>query len=184
MNHNANSDDIISSDELENTLIYAEEKYIVNQDVYIYPTFLFYHEDELARKLSEMKGSRDGEALPFFKKRIKKYQKEHQIVLADKQREAIRKLFENQLLVLTGGPGTGKTTVIKAMIDVYKSMYPKHTIELVAPMGRASRKLADTAGSKATTIHRLLGYRKGNIPLYNWKNQLICDLLVVDEYNV
>jgi len=184
LNHNADPSNVISLDELENVLICTEEKYIVNQGGYIYPTFLFYHEDELARKLSKMRGSRDGEALPFLEKHIKKYQKEQKIVLADKQREAIRRLFEEQLLVLTGGPGTGKTTVIKAMIDIYKKLYPKQTVKLAAPTGRASRKLSDTVGHEATTIHRLIGYRKGEIPTYNRENQLICDLLVVDEMSM
>src|SRR5699024_1129647 len=146
LNHNAKPSEIVSDEELEDSLLCSEEKFIVNEDDYIYPTFLFNHEDELARKLSKMKESLLGRGVPNFKNHIKKYQKKHGIVLADKQRQAIEQLFKEQLLVLTGGPGTGKTTVIQAMIDIYEEIYPKDSIKLVAPTGRASRKLSEVTG--------------------------------------
>src|SRR5699024_2482053 len=106
LNHNAKPSEIVADEELENSLICSEEKFVVNEGDYMYPTFLYKHEDELARKLSKMKGALLGRGMPNFKNHIKTYQKRQGIVLAEKQRQASVKLFEKQLLVLTCGPGT------------------------------------------------------------------------------
>ena len=113
LNHNTIEADKVSMDELAQSIYRLEEKQIVIEDKCVYPKFLFTYEDRVARKLSEMRGSRDGEALPSLDKQILKYQKKQGIILAEKQREAVRRLFEEQMLILTGGPGTGKTTVIR-----------------------------------------------------------------------
>ena len=184
LNHNTFEDDKVSMDELAQSIYRLEEKQIVIEDNCVYPKFLFTYEDRLARKLSEMKGSRDGEALPSLEKQIMKYQKKRGIILAEKQREAVRRLFEEQMLILTGGPGTGKTTVIRAMLDMYKVMYPEKIVCLAAPTGKASRQLSEVAGHEASTIHRLIGYQQGEIPTYNWKDKLPCDFLIVDEMSM
>jgi len=184
LNHNTVEADKVSMDELAQSIYRLEEKHIVIEDNCVYPKFLFTYEDRLARKLSEMKGSRDGVALPMLDKQIIKYQKKQGIILAEKQRDAIRRLFEEQMLILTGGPGTGKTTVIRAMLDMYKRMHPENIICLAAPTGKASRQLSEVAGHDAFTIHRLIGYQQGEIPTYNWQDKLSCDLLVVDEMSM
>ncbi|OZU89022.1 ATP-dependent RecD-like DNA helicase [Virgibacillus indicus] len=184
LNHNSSESEKITMEELQNSINNLEEKYIVIEDGCVYPKFLYYQEDKLARKLTNLRGSRDGGAMPFSEKRLEQYQKKHGLILSEKQRESIRKLFEKQLLILTGGPGTGKTTVIRAMIDIYKQVYSNNEISLVAPTGRASRKLSEIAGCEASTIHRLLGYRKGQPPEYNAENKLTCKLLVIDEMSM
>lgn len=184
LNHNTIEENKVSMDELAQSIYRLEEKHIVIEDNCVYPKFLFTYEDRLARKLSEMKGSRDGVALPSLEKQITNYQKKQGIILAEKQRDAIRRLFEEQMLILTGGPGTGKTTVIRAMIDIYKELYPELIICLAAPTGKASRQLSEVAGHDASTIHRLIGYQQGEIPTYNWQDKLSCDLLVVDEMSM
>ncbi|QUW20885.1 ATP-dependent RecD-like DNA helicase [Sporosarcina sp. Marseille-Q4063] len=184
LNHNTLDENKVSMDELAQSIYRLEEKHIVIEDNFVYPKFLFTYEDRLARKLSEMRGSRDGVALPSLDKQILKYQKKRGIILAEKQREAVRRLFEEQMLILTGGPGTGKTTVIRAMLDMYKEMHPEDIICLAAPTGKASRQLSEVAGHVASTIHRLIGYQQGEIPTYNWQDKLPCDLLVVDEMSM
>lgn len=184
LNHNSIGDDIITMEEIEQSIFRLEEDKIVIESGFVYPKFLFNCEDQLARKLSYMKGSRDGEALPFLEKQISTYQRKNGLILAERQREAIRMLFREQVLVLTGGPGTGKTTVVKTMLDIFKSTYPNTKIALAAPTGRASRKLSEVSGMPATTIHKLIGYRTGEIPEYNDKNKLPYGLVIVDEFSM
>lgn len=184
LNHNALESDTVSEQELETSLISCEERFIVNENKNVYPSFLYQAESGLADKISKITANQLGRGVPNFKKHIKKYEKEQNIKLAPKQIKSIEQLFKNNLMVLTGGPGTGKTTVVKAMVDIHKKVYPDKTVKLTAPTGRASQKLADTVDHQASTIHKLIGYRKGEEPTYNSQNKLICDFLVVDEMSM
>lgn len=185
---NHNTDEKVRVEEVAQSLYRLEDKKLVMEDGCVYPKYLYQYEKELARKLSEMRGSREGEAMPSVDKRvetlIKAYQKQHNIVLAEKQREAIRTLFREKIMILTGNPGTGKTTVIRAMLDIYQQMYPDHDVALAAPTGRASRKLAEVAGHDASTIHRLIGYRVGQEPDFNESCPLPNQLIIVDEMSM
>jgi len=107
-------------------------------------------------------------------------QKKLSINLAEKQIEAIRSSIDNKVMVITGGPGTGKTTIINAILRVFVKL--KIRIMLAAPTGRAAKRMSDTTGHKAKTIHRMLEYsiRKGGFQR-NEENLLKCDLLVIDE---
>ncbi|WP_067730186.1 SF1B family DNA helicase RecD2 [Oceanobacillus damuensis] len=184
LNHNSKGTEKVTLEELKSSIYNLEDKYIIIEDGCVYPKSFYYHEEYVARKLSRMKGSRDGGAMSFSEKHLDKYQKKQGIILAEKQREAIRKLFKQQLLILTGGPGTGKTTVIRAMIDIYRDIYPEDSISLVAPTGRASRKLSEITRCDASTIHRLIGYRPGEIPEYHVDHKLPCKLLIIDEMSM
>ncbi len=87
---------------------------------------------------------------------LAEYQKGNQIELSEAQRDAVRKLVEHRVLVLTGLPGTGKTTVIRALVTVFKRS--KVTFALMAPTGIAAKRLASVTGEEAMTIHRTFGY--------------------------
>jgi len=150
---------------------------VYNKRTYTYETYI-------ARKISILKSAWGGEALPKIKKQLKKYQSKNGIILAEKQREAVYKLMSENVMILTGKPGTGKTTTLKAIIDVYKSINPKSEVLLSAPTGRASRKMQESTGYKAVTVHRMLGYQQGSIPDYNEDNQLEADLVIVDEWSM
>jgi exodeoxyribonuclease V alpha subunit len=92
---------------------------------------------------------------------IVNYQKKYQFILNSKQQEAIYKIFENNVLILTGGPGTGKTQTTKAIVEIYRKLYPNKKIALCAPTGRASQNLSEVVGIKkleGQTIHRLLNW--------------------------
>ena len=126
-----------------------------------------------------------------IEKTIKFFEKENDIKLADKQKEAILKAGENGLLVITGGPGTGKTTIIKAIMRII--MAEGGVCFLAAPTGRAAKRMSLACGENAKTIHRLLevdfakteeGEERNdrNISFKrNEKSPLKCDALIVDE---
>jgi len=115
------------------------------------------------------------------------------ITLAKNQTKAIRQAFENKVLVITGGPGTGKTTIINAILKILSKistgMMPaeptgkiKARIMLAAPTGRAAKRMAEASGHAAKTIHRLLEYsfQKGGFQR-NEDKPLECDVLIIDE---
>ncbi len=102
------------------------------------------------------------------------------ISLAPKQEEAVRRAAESKILVVTGGPGTGKTTIINAILRIFDGAGAK--MLLAAPTGRAAKRMAEATGQEAKTLHRLLEFspQQGRF-LRNEDDPLHCDLLVVDE---
>jgi len=102
------------------------------------------------------------------------------IRLAKNQADAIRCALENKIMVITGGPGTGKTTIINAILKIFSTLKVKTF--LAAPTGRAAKRMSETTGHEAKTIHRLLEYSltKGGFQK-NEKKPLNCDLLILDE---
>jgi exodeoxyribonuclease V alpha subunit len=105
------------------------------------------------------------------------------IVFAERQRDAVIAAMTQKLLVLTGGPGTGKTTIVKAIIEIFSAK--KLRVMLAAPTGRAAKRLAESTGREAKTIHRLLEFDAslGNFRR-NKEHPLDVDLLVVDEVSM
>ena len=113
-------------------------------------------------------------------KAIEWVQRQLSITLAEKQIEAIKCAVENKVMVITGGPGTGKTTIINAILKIFSKLRVK--IMLAAPTGRAAKRMSETTGYEAKTIHRMLEYsiQKGGFQK-NDEFPLDCDLLIVDE---
>jgi exodeoxyribonuclease V alpha subunit len=102
------------------------------------------------------------------------------IVLADAQREAVRQALVSKVLVVTGGPGTGKTTLLKGIIQILDQKNKK--IALTAPTGRAAKRMSETTGKEAKTVHRLLEYSPRRMAfLRNEANRLDADVVVLDE---
>ena len=101
------------------------------------------------------------------------------MTLAPTQREAVTQALTNRVLVITGGPGVGKTTIVNAILKILRAK--KVRCALCAPTGRAAKRMFETTGIEARTIHRLLEARGGGAFGRNESNPLECDLLVVDE---
>jgi exodeoxyribonuclease V alpha subunit len=116
---------------------------------------------------------RSRQSLPWIEKRIG-------LALAESQVAAIRLALLAKVLVMTGGPGVGKTTIVKAILSILVAKGTR--LLLCAPTGRAAKRMTEATGFEAKTIHRLLevdprtgGFRRGE------DNPLDCDLLVIDE---
>ena len=123
-----------------------------------------------------------------IKTELKKAEKKSNIELSEKQKEAIIDVNENNVTIITGGPGTGKTTIIKTIIDIYEKKGKK--IVLAAPTGRAAKRMTETTGKEASTLHRLLEIGKiDDDSLYknisNYEGAPIdADLIIVDEMSM
>ena len=112
-------------------------------------------------------------------KELDSVEKDMEISLAPAQREAIASSLSNKIVIITGGPGTGKTTIIKGVLKLWHKKKAK--ILLAAPTGRAAKRLAESTGKTAKTIHRMLEYTPNESFNRNASNKLDVDLLVVDE---
>ena len=103
--------------------------------------------------------------------------------IGEEQEEAIRLAFEEKVLIITGGPGTGKTTIIQHIVEAYKN--EGLDITLAAPTGRAAKRMEESCNHKAQTIHRLLGYRPlGDDQMFferDFYDPLVTDCIIIDE---
>ncbi|MCF7818768.1 MAG: ATP-dependent RecD-like DNA helicase [Kiritimatiellales bacterium] len=115
-----------------------------------------------------------------FDKALAWVQKKTGIELAAAQRAALKTAVQSKVMVITGGPGVGKTTLVNSVLMVLTAK--KMRVALCAPTGRAAKRMAETTGMEAKTIHRLLQYNphKGGF-VHNAENPLECDVLIVDE---
>lgn len=101
------------------------------------------------------------------------------------QKDAILSFVNSDLSILTGGPGTGKTTIVNAMVLIYKKLYPEINIALTAPTGRAAKRLSDLTDTDAFTIHSLLKWDMDNNSFgQNQDEPLNYDILVIDEFSM
>lgn len=162
---------------------------VVGGETLIYPPYLYYAEKKVATRLLQLQQATEPLSEDNLSLFIKVWEKDNQIQLAQKQKEAIKACLHHRVLVLTGGPGTGKTTVIKGILSILKAQGLK--IRLAAPTGRAAKRLSETTGQKALTIHRLLEANNlaqdDNLQLGFSKDiddQLDADVIILDEVSM
>ncbi len=118
-------------------------------------------------------------------KEIEYIEKIERIEYSDTQKKAIKTALEEKVMIITGGPGTGKTTIIKAIISIIHNLRLRYL--LAAPTGRAAKRMEESTGKEASTIHRLLGYKSiEDITQleYNEENPLDTDLIIIDEMSM
>lgn len=148
----------------------------------IYPEYLYRAEVAVAKRLIALRDRAEPILNVNADKIIRRWESEAGIELADAQREAIHASLRYGVFVLTGGPGTGKTTVVKGIINVLEKAGCR--ILLAAPTGRAARRLAESAGHPALTVHRLLECQPTGEGLFFGRNDsepLDAEAIVVDE---
>lgn len=162
---------------------------VIGGETLIYPPYLYYAEKKVATRLLQLQQATEPLSEDNLSLFIKVWEKDNQIQLAQKQKEAIKACLHHGVLVLTGGPGTGKTTVIKGILSILKAQGLK--IRLAAPTGRAAKRLSETTGQKALTIHRLLEANNlaqdDNLQLGFSKDiddQLDADVIILDEVSM
>ena len=181
----------VDEDRIEDCLINLNVKseiHLVETDesTWVFLEPLYKAEKKIAERLIALRDSQNTKFMKNFEKEIKKKEEVLDLELSEKQFEAINQINENNVCIITGGPGTGKTTIIKCLIEIYKSHRRK--VVLCAPTGRAAKRMSETTGEDAKTIHRLLEIGKfeedklGSIDTD--VTPVDADILVVDEMSM
>lgn len=166
-----------------------EDKEIVekfhNEKSYLFLPSEYYDEKTIADRIKVMLKFPPAGARTLDKD-IEKIEEKHSIKFEDKQRDAIKTAVIRGMLVLTGGPGTGKTTTINGILELYEKQ--KLRVLLAAPTGRAAMRMSEVTGRKAKTIHRLLEVEWGDgdrqVFTRNIENPLEADAVIVDELSM
>lgn len=155
-------------------------------ETYVYTLQAYEEERGVAERIREMAAYTPPKPRRHVELFLDRWQESCQFQLAEGQREAVSQSLQSGMLVITGGPGTGKTTVVQAIIRLAEQEGLR--IVLCAPTGRAAKRLAETTERKAKTIHRLLvpeGFAGGRqVFEYNETKQLPADLVIVDEVSM
>ena len=182
----------VDFDDIENSIINMKankEVYIENREekTWVYLYYYYMVEENIASKLLTLDKARNIKKIPHLNKEIKESEKETNIFLSEKQKEAIEAVNNNNVCIITGGPGTGKTTIIKSIIELYKKHKKKAV--LCAPTGRAAKRMTETTGQEAKTLHRLLEIGKiedeGNYENIDYDiAPLDADVVIVDEMSM
>lgn len=160
------------------SMIESKDVILDNEVVYLPP--FYYAEDGSAKRLSALLSSIDSNDYSIAAEPEMEYGGNHSgIVYDDVQQAAIQKALDSKVMVLTGGPGTGKTTTTQGIIEAFKVR--EKTILLAAPTGRAAKRMTEATGMEAKTIHRLLEYSPMDGYKRNEENPLEGDVLIVDE---
>ena len=160
--------------------IYSENE----EDLYYYRKSAYNAEENIVRELKRLELTKEN--LAFSDSFIDMAQEHANMIIAQEQREAFSVLRSSGVKFLIGGPGRGKTTLIKEFIYVYEKMYPKKKIMLCAPTGRAAQRMSEVCHLKATTMHKAMEYKpyEGNLPARNTDNPFDADLIIVDEFSM
>ena len=172
----------VTDNEIRDCLIeLIRTKNLINNNGNIYSPYMFKAEVELAKMITD-RVFRSTTVHPDLDNLVDTAQKMRGISLSDAQSEAVKMCFKNNLSVITGGPGTGKTTVLKIIIDVYKMIYGTDDILLAAPTGKAAKRMAESTGmAGARTIHSALGLTTDE---GEEKNEIEERLVIIDEMSM
>ncbi|MDE7161297.1 MAG: ATP-dependent RecD-like DNA helicase, partial [Anaeroplasmataceae bacterium] len=187
LNHNP----LISIEDLKEALanLVQNEKIIQDEDRY-YDPILYHSEVKCAEAIQKLKKHHTREYdLDKIKSAVKTVQRDLDITYTDLQEEAIIKALSNKLTIITGGPGTGKSTIINGVLKSYAILnnltFPCDELDqkvvMMAPTGRAAKRMSEVTNFKATTIHKALGYNYEGGFTFSDDSPLSCSLAIIDE---
>ena len=179
----------VEDDDIEHCLIdlNVKEEIVIEKredENWVYSKEIYNAEANIASKLILLDSAQNIKRIAGFDSELEKIEKAGNINLSAKQKEAIQSINSNNVVIITGGPGTGKTTIIKNVIDIYKSHGKK--VVLCAPTGRAAKRMTEMTGEEAKTLHRLLEIGKiekdNEFTIMNYEVAPIdADVIIVDE---
>lgn len=177
----------INDEALEyNLLKLLQQRKLKKEQNYYYLKEFYEAERYIADKLCFLNDVTKARVI-HLEEKIKELEKKNQISYDKVQRSAIKKAILNNITIITGGPGTGKTTIIKAIVTLFREIYKakEEDIALLAPTGRAAKKMMETTGLKSWTVHRYLGWdketNKFSVNEYNPNNERY---IIVDEVSM
>lgn len=159
-----------------------------DEEQWIYLYSFYNAEQKIAQTIVKLNEAKNIKKVSNMSKELKLVEEKNDIILSEKQKEAIEAINENNVTIITGGPGTGKTTIIKSIIDIYKEK--KYKIVLCAPTGRAAKRITETTGEEASTLHRLLEIGKvDENSLFKKESEfqgapIDADIIIVDEVSM
>ena len=159
-----------------------------DEEEWVYLYSFYKTENEIAERIIKLKNTKNVKKVGNIEKELKKVEERTDMILSEKQKEAIRTINDNNVTIITGGPGTGKTTIIKSIIEIYKQR--KYKIVLCAPTGRAAKRMTETTGEEAQTLHRLLEIGKVDDDVFYKKDKdfegapIDADIIIVDEMSM
>ena len=161
-----------------------EENYIVKEENRYYLSADYNDERFIAQYLNSF----DNELTlsdELIQEGIENCEKSLNITYDDVQKKAIRDFFQNGISFIVGGPGTGKTTIVKGMVEIFKQYFPFSNLIVVAPTGRAAKRINEICDVESKTIHSLLKWNKeSNLFAYDIDNPILYDCLIIDEFSM
>ncbi len=186
----SNNPDITDDDYHLALVALMKDNEIKYEDDRFYENFLYYSEVSLSKKVNSLANTKvDSYEMRKLLSNLELVERDLEMTYTDMQKEAIINSLSNKLSIITGGPGTGKSTILNAIIRLYAYMnnlaFPSdelsYKITLVAPTGRAAKRMTEATNMKAQTVHKTLGYNYDGGFSYNENCLLPVSLLIVDE---
>ena len=182
----------VTEDDIDTAMINlsAREEIVIEKretiEEWVYLAEMYQAEHNIAHHIHLLEKAQNIKEIPHILVEIEKIEKDTGVKLSSKQNEAIKEVNNHNVCIITGGPGTGKTTIIKSIIEMYKKRGKK--VVLCAPTGRAAKKMTETTGEEAKTLHRLLEIGKfeddGLIQNDYEVSPIDADIVVVDEVSM
>ena len=183
----------VSQDSIEEGIINlkANDEIVVedrDEEHWVYLYTFYNAEKQIAERITKLNNAKNVKKISNIEKELKIVEKETDMFLSEKQKQAIREINDNNVTIITGGPGTGKTTIIKTILEIYKRK--KYKTILCAPTGRAAKRMTETTGEEASTLHRLLEIGKvDEESLFKKDNEykgapIDADIIIVDEVSM